>query len=71
MIVIKKELDEIDKKIVRLSANGKSSKEIAYELNISVHVINMKICAMMKYFKCNTRVQLISMLHTKNRSKHS
>ena len=59
MIVTKKELDETDKKILRLSADGLAIKEIAARLHLSIPTIKYRRSAMKKEFKCSNIVNLV------------
>lgn len=62
MIVTEKRLDEIDKKILKLSGEGLTAKEIGYELNKSHRSVEHKIAAMKKWFKCKSITELVKKL---------
>lgn len=59
MIITKKELDETDKKILRLAGEGMTAKEMGYELNISRKMVEKRIWVMRKYYECKSITQLI------------
>lgn len=52
MTVLKKELDEIDKKILRGLADGKTKDQIAFKHNLNIHGIVNRLRAMKKYYSC-------------------
>ena len=59
MIVTRKELDETDKMILRLSAEGKAIKEIAAHLHLSIPTIKYRRSVMKKEFKCSNIANLV------------
>lgn len=66
MITVKKELDEIDKQILRLSNDGFVNKEIARELNLAKKTVDNRLYEMRKYYKVSTTRKLISLLKGTN-----
>ncbi len=62
MITTKKELDEVDKKILKLAGEGLTAKETGYELNISKKSIEKRFHIMMKYYNCNSKTELVTKL---------
>lgn len=63
MIVTEKQLDETDKKILHGVINGKTAKQVAYDLNISHHTVSIKIREMKKWYKCDNLAQLVTKVH--------
>ena len=59
MITTKKELDETDKKIIRMVGDGLTVKEIAYKINMNKRAIEYRISCMKLYFGCKSLPQLI------------
>lgn len=59
MITTKKELDETDKKIVLLIREGKTFKEIAGEVYLSVHTIKVRVREMKEENDCKNVAQLV------------
>lgn len=62
MITTKKELDEIDKKILKLAGEGMTAKEIGYEMNKTQRCIEAKIREMKHWYGCKSTTQLINKL---------
>lgn len=62
MIITKKELDETDKKILRLASQGFTAKEIGYELNRTQRCIEAKIRRMKDYYECKSITHLVGKL---------
>jgi DNA-binding CsgD family transcriptional regulator len=59
MITVKKELDETDFKILHKIKDGKSYKETAYELSITINAVTNRLHIMRKYFGCTNNIRLI------------
>lgn len=62
MIVTKKELDETDKRILKLIGEGMVYKEIGYEMNLSVRQVDYRVREMKKYYNCKSTAQLLAKL---------
>ena len=62
MITTKKELDHIDKDIIRMSSEGMTAKAIGRELKMTTRSIEYRVCCMKKYYQCKSLPQLISKL---------
>lgn len=60
MIVTEKQLDETDKKILHGVLNGKTVKEIGYNIGISPHTVAIRIREMKKWYKCDSLIQLVT-----------
>jgi DNA-binding NarL/FixJ family response regulator len=59
MINVVKELDDIDRQIVKLAGEGKTNKEIAYELNKKPKTIEARKRVMFDYFKVKSTAELV------------
>lgn len=59
MIITQKQLDETDKKILKLAGEGLTVKEISGKENINVHTISVRIREMKKYFACSNITELV------------
>lgn len=59
MIATKKELDEKDKKIIELSGEGKTAKEIGYIMNLSAKSVAARKTKMFQYFKVSSITELV------------
>lgn len=59
MITVKKELDETDSKILSCYRQGKTNKEIAKQLNLTIWAITNRARVMKKYFGCSTIAELV------------
>lgn len=66
MIITAKKLDETDKKILQLSGDGLTAKEIAYKLNRSRRSIEYRIYEMKKWYKCKSLAHLVKTLALRN-----
>lgn len=60
MITTKKELDDTDKKILAMAAEGKTAKNIAYQLNIKQKHIEWRIVQMKKWYNCGSLIELVA-----------
>jgi len=58
-VTTEKKLDDIDKKILNLIADGKSVKEIAWKVGMKARQVDYRIKAMRKYYECTSVPQLI------------
>lgn len=59
MIVTEKQLDEIDKKILKLSGEGLTAKEIGYEINITQRSVEARVREMKKWYSCKSITELV------------
>ena len=62
MITTKKELDETDKKILKMASEGYTAKEIAYEINKSQRCVEARVRTMKDYYDCRSITQLVAKL---------
>ena len=62
MITTKKELDETDKKILKMASEGMTAKEIGYNMNKTPRSIEAKIRRMKEYYGCKSITQLVGKL---------
>lgn len=60
MVTTQRVPDETDKRIVKMCADGKTSKEIGYQLNLKSKSISYRIEAMKKYYNCNSIAHLVA-----------
>lgn len=60
MIVTEKKLDEKDKQILMLAAEGMTAKEIGYELNTTQYAVQAKIRIMKSYYNCRSLTELVA-----------
>lgn len=59
MITISKKPDEKDKQILKLCAEGKTAKQIGYEMNLSSRTVEARIVVMRKYYNCKNTAELL------------
>lgn len=59
MKVITKELDDTDKEIIRLAGEGKTAKETAAILKITINQVTGRIKEMMRYYECANKIELV------------
>jgi DNA-binding CsgD family transcriptional regulator len=59
MKIVAKELDDQDRQILKLIADGLTNKEIAYDLRINPHSVKARLRVMRAYYDCKTTAQLL------------
>lgn len=59
MIATQKKLDDTDKKIISLCSQGKTAKEIGYELNLKPKSVSKRVDLMKKYYQCKSIAHLV------------
>jgi Response regulator containing a CheY-like receiver domain and an HTH DNA-binding domain len=62
-------LSELEEEIVSQLCNGKTVKEIAYQMGLHVRTIDYHLLRMRRRFNCKTTVHLVATLQTGERSR--
>lgn len=52
-------INETNRRIIRLMGEGNTDKEIASQLKMSIRTVQDRVYKMMKYWECKNRTQLV------------